>query len=322
MPNVLVLGATGYLGLSLCQSLLRSGNYLVWGLARTPEKAKVLTSNEITPVMGDASDAASITSAISSGEIDIIVDATSAYEQAGTILKAVLAAGKHRIEALAKENAASPKLGFIYTSGSWVHGTPSGRVSDLSPVGNNLAKGTPATAVGWRPAHEQAILAARDTLDVAILRPGAIYGRGSWVWGTWWGGVLAAAKSRSADPIQVPADREARTGCVHVDDVVGAFHAAIDRLDGRLGSWPVFDLAGETLWVGEIMEAVKAALGVKNPLEYAGTQGNAFLEALSLVSKGDASRARIVLGWEAKRKDFLLNMPLYVKAWQTTQEGK
>ena len=322
MPNVLILGGTGYLGLSLGQSLLRSGNYAVWGLARSSDKAKILTTNEITPIVGDVTDGATITSAIASADIDIVVDATSAYKQASTILKAVISASKTRIDALAKEDAKGPKLGFVYTSGTWVHGSPSGRVSDLSPVGNSLAKGVPAAPVGWRPAHEQAILAVRDTLDVAILRPATIYGRGSWVWGTWWGGVLAAKKSGSSDAIQVPADREARTGTIHVDDVAGGFHAAIDRIDGRLGSWPVFDLLGETISVVEIMEAAKSAMGVKAPLVYAGSKGNPLLEALSLVSTTDASRARVVLGWEAKRKDFLLNLPVYIQAWEATQEGK
>ena len=42
MPTVLVLGATGYLGLPFAQLLLRSGNYTVYGLARSPEKGKSL----------------------------------------------------------------------------------------------------------------------------------------------------------------------------------------------------------------------------------------------------------------------------------------
>lgn len=42
MPTVLVFGATGYIGLPFAQSLLRSGNYIVYGLARSPEKGKML----------------------------------------------------------------------------------------------------------------------------------------------------------------------------------------------------------------------------------------------------------------------------------------
>lgn len=322
MPNVLILGAAGYLGHSLGQTLLRSGNYQVWGLVRTAEKAKVLTTNEINAVVGDATDAATITSTIAEASIDVVIDVTSAYEGASGILKAVIQASKTRRDALAKEGAVGPKLGFVYTSGLWVHGSSKEKASDLSPVGNSLASSKPATAVSWRPAHEQAILAARDTLNVAVLRPGTMYGRSSWVFGTWWGTVQAAAKSGSTDAIQVPSDREAMTGCVHVDDVAAAYGIAVDRLDGLLGAWPVFDLVGETLSVDAIINAAKEILDVKAPLQYTGTHGNPFLEALGLVSKIDASRARTVLGWEAKRREFLLNMPVYFKAWAAAQEGK
>jgi nucleoside-diphosphate-sugar epimerase len=119
--------------------------------------------------------------------------------------------------------------------------------------------------------------------------------------------------------VQVPVDRTACPGVVHVDDVAAGFHAAIDRIDGRLGSWPVFDLITETVSVVEVLGNVKTALGVDAPLEYTGTHGNPFLEALSLVSKSDASRAKTVLGWNPKRIEFLLNLPIYLKAWQASQ---
>jgi nucleoside-diphosphate-sugar epimerase len=323
MPNVLILGGSGYLGFALGQSLLRSGNYAVWGFVRTAEKAQKLAAAEITPIVGDASDLSAVTALIASAPIDIVVDASSAYEQAGAILSAVIAASKTRLEALAKDKSLhAPKLGFVYTSGSWVHGSPSGPVNDLAPIGTTLSKGTPAKAVGWRGGHEQAILAARDVLDVAIIRPCEIYGKTSWLWGTWWGALLAASKSGSTEAIKVPAGPEARPAIIHLDDVVSGFHAAIDKIDGQLGNWPVFDLVGETVSVTEIMEGAKEALGVKAPLEYAGTQGNAFYEAMGLRTFQDASRARTVLGWEAKRRAFILKLPVYVEAWKASQESK
>ena len=42
MPNVLILGATGSVGLPLAQSLTRSGAYIVYGLARSAAKARLL----------------------------------------------------------------------------------------------------------------------------------------------------------------------------------------------------------------------------------------------------------------------------------------
>ncbi|KAJ5604424.1 hypothetical protein N7510_009578 [Penicillium lagena] len=319
MPNVFILGGSGYVGLAVSKSLLAAGTYTVWGTARTPEKAKLLLQNEVHPVEDDITNPAKLAAIIAEHSIDVVVDSTSAYEQATQILQGVVDAATTRRDTLKKENIVGPKLGYVYCSGSWVHGSPASRVSDLSPVGSAQSKAKPATAVAWRPAHEQAILASRDVLDVAILRPCAMYGRTSWVWGTWWGGLLAAKKSGSQETIQVPVDITARTGTLHVDDAAAAFHAAIDRLDGRLGTWPVFDLVSETIGVQEIMQAAKEALGVKAKLEYAGTHGNPFLEALSLVSKSDASRARTVLGWEPRRKEFILNLPVYLKAWEASQ---
>ncbi|KAF2678712.1 NAD dependent epimerase/dehydratase family protein [Lentithecium fluviatile CBS 122367] len=323
MPNVLILGGSGYLGTAIAQALLRSGGYAVWGTARSAAKAAQLRTNEVSPVETvHLADPQTLAQTIDAHHIDAVIDASSAYEQAAGVLGAVILAAKARADALAKDKAVGPKLAFIYTSGSWVHGSPSRRVSDLTPPGTSLAPGKPATAVTWRPAHEQAILAARDVLDVAILRPAAIYGRGSWVWGTWWGPLLAAAQSGSRDAIQIPADKGARTGVVHVDDLAAAYLGALDRIHGQLGSWPVFDVGAENLSIVDLLEAAKAALGVEAELAYGGTHGNAFLEALSLVANSDFSRAKLVLAWVPKRVDFVPNTAVYVDAWRATEEMK
>ncbi|KAL9051503.1 MAG: hypothetical protein Q9162_005976 [Coniocarpon cinnabarinum] len=287
MPSALILGATGYLGLPLAQSLLRSGNYSVYGLARNSEKAKTLTKNEITPVIGDVNDPSSVSSVLSSAPIDLVIDATSAYESASGILKAVADASKSRMSKLGKENAPNvPKIGFVYISGSWVHGSVDGPVSEMLVPGTSMAKGKPAVAVGWRPAHEQAILRSQDVLDVAI----------------------------------VPADVDSRPGIIHVDDVVSGVHGVADRIHGLLGSWPVFDLVGEHVTVRETLEGVKKIMGVKAPLDFTGNQGNPFFEALGLVNNNQSSRANLVFGWQPKRKDFLLNLEKYVKAWTAFKE--
>lgn len=321
MPNILILGGSGYLGLAVGQALLRSGNYRVWGTVRSTEKAKMLVANEIIPVHGDATSPEWLAEIIAANHIDTIIDATQAYEQAGIILSAVVGAARKRAGALAKDNAVGPKIGFIYTSGSWVHGSPSRRVSDLTVPGTSISPAKPATVVGWRPAHEQAILAARDALDVAIIRPCTIYGRGSWVLGVWWRALLAAAKAGNhSDPVQIPADATARTSYVHVDDLADVYVRAADRLDGRLGAWPVFDVGTETLPIRDVTEAAAKALGVEAPLVFAGTHGDPFLEALSLTSNSNWARARSVLGWEPRRRDFIQNIGITVAAWLSVQE--
>ncbi|KAJ5233000.1 hypothetical protein N7468_005956 [Penicillium chermesinum] len=283
MPNVLILGGSGYVGLALAQSLLRAGTYAVWGTARSSDKAKLLLMNEVVPVEIDITNPNELSKLILDNAINVVVDASSVYEKSGKILDGVIQAATARERALTKDNIVGPKLGFVYCSGAWVHGSQKTRINDLLPPASVYSQDKPATAVAWRPAHEQAILAARDMLNVAILRPHTIYGRGSWVWSTWWGVIAEAAKSGSAAPIQIPADKETRSGTIHVDDVAAGFHAAIDRIDGQLGSWPIFDLVAETVSVVEITENVRELYGVKAPLEYTGAQGNVFFEALGLV---------------------------------------
>lgn len=319
MPNILILGGTGLLGTALTQSLLRSGDYIVFVQTRSASKAKPLVAAETTPLVFSLEDESALRHALSAHDIETVVDVSQGYYQATSILKTVVAVSTERQAALAKEGAIGPKLGFVYTSGTMIHGSPSKRVSDLSPVGNTLASDKPATMVSWRPAHEQAILASRNAINPVILRPGALYGRSAWNFGPWWG-PIAALKASGGDALSIGADPSARIGLVHVDDVAAAFHAAIDRIDGRLGDWPVFDVAAETVSLAVIMQETLGALGLKASVEFAGTGGDLFLEGMGLRSNGDAGRARTVLGWLPKRRDFLLNVGTYYLAWEAAQD--
>ncbi|KAL4956396.1 hypothetical protein BDW69DRAFT_158623 [Aspergillus filifer] len=320
MPNVLILGGSGYIGLATAQSLLSSGNYTVWGTARSPEKARLLLQNEIIPIDIDILAPEELSAIILQRRIDVVVDTTSTLQQGTAILEGIKAAATKRYADLAKDGMVGPKLGFIYTSGIWIHGSPSVTTSDLSPVGSTQSTGKPPRIITWRPAYEQAILASRDVLDVAIIRPGLVYGRGSWIWTPWWKPLLQAKQDGKSDAVQIPADVTARPSTVHIDDTAAGIHAAVDRIHGQLGSWPVFDLVTETVGVHDIVQAAKSALGVTAKVEYTGTQGDFMLEALSTAGKCEAGRARALLGWYPKRTEFILNMSMYIRAWEAVQE--
>jgi nucleoside-diphosphate-sugar epimerase len=335
MPRVLILGATGYIGLRIARTLLATGNYTVWGSARSATKAKYLLQNEIYPIESDITDPSTLASTIATLNIDIVVDATTAYDAAAAILQGVVTAAQTRRTALLADNIHHfPKLGFVYSSGAWVYGSPNTRVNDLSPVGSRLSQAQPAPIYAWRPRHEQAILDARELLDVAILRPCAVYGGSSWVYGVWWRDLLSLSPStpdgkmgqdhatgevKEQGKISVPARPGARAGTAHVDDIATAFVAAIERLDGSLGTWPVFDLVTETLSVKEIVEAARTALGSEAPVILTGPGDDGFLEGMSLVATYDAARAKTVLGWRPKRVDFLGNIEVFVRAWMASQ---
>ena len=327
MPNILLLGATGYIATPVALSLVRSGNHHVYGLVRRQEAAKALLANEITPIIGSASDLGLLKSSISKYSIDVVVNCTSAHSSFADILNAIVEAGKDRTDALKSQDppAIGPKLGYVHTSGSGVYGDSKERVNDRSPVGNALAKGKIGmlAKMGKVPENEQLVLAARDVLDVAVVRPHLVYGRSSWALGGWFG-PLFKAKTKEGDgsPVEINAEKDSVVGLVHVDDVASGFHAIIDRIEGRLGTWPVFDLLGETLPLADIVEAAREAMGVKSGVEYVGHKGEPFAELLSVKSKSEASRAKTVLGWYPQKMDFLLDMETYVNAWEAAQDGK
>ncbi|KAJ0335636.1 hypothetical protein COL922a_008950 [Colletotrichum nupharicola] len=301
MARVLILGGAGYIGLAVAQALIRSGNYTVFATSRSDTKTKLLASNEVKPLIGELSDITFVKAIIAENRIDVVIDLSQAYSDATTILEAVTGAAQDRASRLATENSIGPKLGFVYCSGSWVPGSPRDqRISDTSVPSTFLAVDKPATAVAWRPAHEQAVLKSRGILDVAI------------------GKILDAAKSGDENTIEIPAYQETRTGVVCVDDLADGFVRVVDRLP-TFGSWPVFDFVSETIPISTMMEEVKRVIGAKGALSYVGCDGNPFFEALALVCNATVGRARAELGWIPKRTEFVRDLPELVAAWEASQ---
>ena len=210
MPRILIIGATGYVGSALAGELLRSGNHSVYGLARNPNKATQLAAKEIIPVIGSVIDSAAYLSLIKTAGIHIVVDAAGANDGSAKILEDLIMAGKERLR------EGGPRLGFVYTSGMWVHGSSYDPINDLDPVGGVGAKSQPPRMVAWRPQLEHQILEAREVLDVMILRPAQTYGRQSTFWGPFFGAIAEAAKSNEKT-VEIPLDSNSMPALAHVE---------------------------------------------------------------------------------------------------------
>ena len=137
MTRILLIGATGYVGSALASELLRSGSHTVYGLARSEAKATQLAAKEIIPVIGSVTDSKAYISLIKTAQIHIVVDCAGANDGSAQILKDLIEAGKQRLK------AGGAKLGFVYCSGMWVHGSSFEQISDLDPVGTVHAKAQP-----------------------------------------------------------------------------------------------------------------------------------------------------------------------------------
>jgi nucleoside-diphosphate-sugar epimerase len=322
MPNILILGATGYIGLTLSTHLLRTGSHTVYGLSRSTASAALLAKNEIIPVHGDAADPSSYMPLIASAPIDIVIDCSAAYAHTSSILASVAGAGAARLAAYERSGIAGPRLGFIYVSGTWVHGSSTERTSDLRPVGSPLSAAQPPELVAWRPGVERAVLEMRAAVDVLVVRPGVVYGRANQIWGGVFGPLVEAAKAGVEEAVEVPIDPKARVGVVHVDDVAMGISAGVDamaRVAGT-GAWPVFDLVAEVVSLRDAVERAGEVLGVKGEIKLVGPGDDLLAKAIGTSYNGTAGRARADLGWEPRRRMFVGEMDLQVKAFVAAQD--
>jgi nucleoside-diphosphate-sugar epimerase len=316
MVNVLVIGATGYVGRALTQSLIRSGDHRVYGLARTQEKAFQLEKDEVIPIIGSISDNANLLSAIESYHINTVVDVAGANHESHVLLSTLKGVGASRLAVASSAGIRVPKLGFIYCSGTWVHGSSHVPVNDLAPVGALNAPTPPTQLTSWRPKLEQEVLSASDVLDTMVVRPALVYGRAGAIWSSLLETIHKAAQS-GASSVSLIAEPNSRPGLVHVDDVASGFHAAIDKLPliSGTGVYPVFDLVTSQESMKDILESAARELGFKGKVELVGTGEDLFAAAMSVSGNVTSGRAKQILGWQPKRFGYVQNMDVYAKAW-------
>ncbi|KAH7178798.1 hypothetical protein DER46DRAFT_676791 [Fusarium sp. MPI-SDFR-AT-0072] len=305
MPKVLIIGATGYLGSRICNVLVNSGQHRVYGIARNEAKAKSLAVAEVTPVIcpDPINKPDDYLNAIRSFNIDTVVDVSGANQESTKFLADVKAVGQERLnKAKSAGLTYTPRLGFIYCSGTWVHGSSDKLVNDLDIVGPDAAT-PPAPLVAWRVAHENAVLAASDVLDVAVLRPALIYGGESTIWTAFILPLLQDSRSGSVDTIQIPLSVDSRPGLVHVNDVATGFLKAIEKLAliNSTSVYPVFDLVTSQESMSEIFTALASHWEFKGRCELVGPGDDLFAEAMGTSLRGSSDRAKQLLGWAPTR---------------------
>lgn len=318
MPKVLILGATGYLGRQLANLLVQSGQHTVYGVTRSPAKAKQLAKEEIIPIVcpDPVNQPDPYVKIIRSKHIDVVVDVAGADAGSYRFLDTTVLLSKERIAASKARGIESPKLGFIYCSGTWVHGSSNEPVNDLDIVGDG-ANMPPEELVAWRVGMEEAVLNASNLLDIMILRPALIYGRGSTIWAPYITPVLEAAK-KGSKTVEIPLDPHSRPGLIHVDDTAKAFVRAIEKvhLFTGTGVYPVFDLVTSQESMRDIFTALASTWGFKGTVELKGHGGDLFNKAMGTNFRGSSARAKQLLDWQPTRLNgFVQDMDIYTSAF-------
>lgn len=329
MPHILILGATGTIGNALAQSLVRSGNHTIYGLARSASKAQGLAIQEIIPVTASVEGPQGFLDLLEERpEISVVVDAAAVYGDSAKVLKLLVQAGEKRIAKYEQVGVpAGPKLGYVYVSGMWVHGSSHRTVSDENPfVGTSADPTPPVNMVAWRPEIERLVLSpdTRAVLNTAVVRAALTYGGTAAIWT---GPLATLSQAANANPqpptAKIQLDPLGTAALIHVDDVASGIHAVIEKLpllpntgSSPGGIYPIFDLMSQVESIAAIMQAAARVFGFKGTVELVGpAEGDVVSEAIGASVVADSGKARTLLGWSPKRPGFLLGIEVYAQAW-------
>jgi uncharacterized protein YbjT (DUF2867 family) len=231
--NVLVTGATGFVGPAVANAIVDAGHH-VRVLERKPgswSKAGVRCQEA---VQGDMADPESLRRAVAGR--DVVVHLVAIRQGRPERFQRIMVAGTRDLIAAAKE-AGVTRLVLMSALGT------SAETKDLVPYYN--AK--------WQ--QEQDVQASG--LESVIFRPSFVFGRD--------GGILPTfrklARLTPVTPITGPGTQ--RIQPIWIDDVAAYFAAAVDKPEAANR---LFELGGpDTVSWNEFWERLKTALGVRRP---------------------------------------------------------
>jgi 2-alkyl-3-oxoalkanoate reductase len=245
--NVLVTGASGFLGGWVAEQLVKQGHTARCLVRRSSDTTHLKTLSGVELVDGHIEDASALAAAVQN--VDAVIHAAG-------LVKARNEDEFMRINALGSrllaEAAASVKtlkrfvlVSSLEATGPTLDGTP-------SPV----TQATPVTAYGRsKLAGEQAVLALKSELPVTVLRPGAIYGPRDRE-------IFAAVQSISRGLMPNVAGGRALGVFIHGRDCADA---CIQAISAKLDSGTILHLddGAKALPQRAFLQAVESAVGKK-----------------------------------------------------------
>ncbi len=276
--NVLVLGATGYVGAAVVERLLQAGHRVT---AVTRSGAGVPAGADA--VRADLRDPLSL-AALVTDDVDGVVHAAAPLAEAdGPAVEALVGA---------LEGSGRP---LVWTSGIWVLGHTRGGPAD------ETAATAPIALVRSRAAVESRVLAGADRgVRPVVVRPGIVHGRGGGI-----PAMLVAWARKHGHGRWVGSTPGPRWPLVDVEDLADLYALAVERAAaGTL----LHGVAETGTPVEHLALAAARAAGVEvratpwSQDEAAVELGEEFAEALALDQVVTAARAH-TLGWRPSRPD-------------------
>ncbi|KAI0340672.1 NAD(P)-binding protein [Trametopsis cervina] len=295
--KVLIFGAAGFVGFPVAQALLRAG-HTVYGQTRTAERANLLASNEITPIIAEATDVSAWEFLIA--DVDVIIEAL-AGQTLNTLSPAVFEAVTTAIQK--HRPAYADKVTFIYTSGAWVWGDDRNKI-----ITDTTAPSKPLSIVAWRPAVEQNILKS-EIVNSVVIRPTLVYGRSS--------SLLGLAFQRAYEgKLTWPGTPGGRLAVIHQDDLADLYVRAAENGPSVKGlSFAASEDKTES--TDDVLAKIAKIAGNQQPFEYT-TPSNPFEEGLGATVLVRPYLARAVLGWVPRKHGIVEDLELYYSTWKAT----
>jgi nucleoside-diphosphate-sugar epimerase len=300
--KIFITGSTGYIGYAVARELARNAHE-VFGLARTQEKARMLSAAEVLPVMGDMREPESYAEA--AREADVLIHCAAEYSAAYMELDRATVRGL--IETA--RSTGRPRL-ILYTSGCWLLGNTGPLAADeTSPL-------RPPAMVAPRAETEKIVLeASGKKLRTIVLRPGCVYGGSGGLTGAWF---ESAQKEGAA---RIAGDGNFHWTMVHVADLAVAYRRAAESdLEGE-----VFNLSDHShASVRECAGAASLVVTgtdrvVTTPAEEAIASMGPVAECLMLDQHVDSAKATRLLGWNPAHTGFVDGVRRYYESWKASR---
>jgi len=298
---VLILGASGFIGLALGIALRRQG-HLVYGVTRSEAGTRALRKAEILPVTCEQQDSAKWSA--EALNCDVVVDSIGYNEFSSATFEAYQAVEAQRA-------AKGLTTRFIFTSGIMTYGTAGDKREQ--PLDETVEpQPFPANPHGLpRKLFEDRVMKANGE----VVRPGWVYG-GS-------GGTYLAVFFGQIDvpnsTITLKGRPDKRFSWVHVEDLANAYQLLIDAPDaGRLAGQLFNFVAEDYPSYQEIITQAALVAGIKQEelkvvrQDLATDDWQNFLEAQVVI---DNKKTRKLLGWEVRHRGFLQEMHIYYPSW-------
>ena len=259
MREMLITGATGFIGVELVQQLSACG-YVPRVLVRRPHRAALLSTAEVTPYQGDLLSPRSLARAVDGVDTVFHLGGRASFESYDRLRPTIVDA----TETLGQLAADAGVRHFVFASSLFVHGETDGLIDAETPTRPRLGYGRAKLE-----AEDRLLSIARTSeMTVACVRLPHVYGSQS----------ILFEQARSGVAI-FPGAMSNRCGQLHVDDAARLLTAVGDRRwSGRSA---VADQTTVT-WSDffEVLRSLDPSLRLIRPPRWLGIAGGSVLETI------------------------------------------